>query len=100
MLEGALDKLIGLARPRRGDSTRLTTGPLRLDEYQAALETITSSRGKAIRRLVYDTFLRFFMGATNQLEWANTVSMMGGGTKHELPSERGSTHDGTNPTHH
>jgi hypothetical protein len=31
-----------------------------------------SSRGKAIRRLVYDTFRRFFNGTTSRLEWQDT----------------------------
>ena len=46
--------------------------PLNLEEYQATLSTIKSSRGKAIRRLVYDTFRRFFNGTTSHLEWADT----------------------------
>ena len=46
--------------------------PLNLDEYQRTLATIKSSRGKAIRRLVYDTFRRFFNGTTSRLEWADT----------------------------
>jgi hypothetical protein len=36
--------------------------PLNLDEYQRTLAGIKSSRGKAIRHLVYDTFRRFFNG--------------------------------------
>jgi hypothetical protein len=46
--------------------------PLNLDEYQRMLAGIKSSRGKAIRRLVYDTFRRFFNGTTSRLEWADT----------------------------
>jgi hypothetical protein len=46
--------------------------PLNLDEYQHTLAGIKSSRGKAIRRLVYDTFRRFFNGTTSRLEWADT----------------------------
>ena len=46
--------------------------PLNLDEYQRTLASIKSSRGKAIRRLVYDTFRRFFNGTTSRLEWADT----------------------------
>jgi hypothetical protein len=46
--------------------------PLNLDEYQRTLGGITSSRGKSIRRLVYDTFRRFFNGTTSRLEWADT----------------------------
>ncbi len=46
--------------------------PMNLDEYQSTLASIKSSRGKAIRRLVYDTFRRFFNGTTSRLEWADT----------------------------
>lgn len=46
--------------------------PMNLDEYQKTLLNIKSSRGKAIRRLVYDSFLRFFNGTTSRLEWAET----------------------------
>ena len=71
MLEGALDKLMKkLCEPRED--------PLGLEDYQRALATITSSRGKAIRRLVYDTFLRFFSGATIELEWMDTASPITG----------------------
>ncbi len=71
MLEGALDKLVAkLKKP--------TDDPLNLEEYQAALASITSSRGKAIRRLVYDTFLRFFNGVTSELEWRDTASQITG----------------------
>ena len=31
-------------------------------------------RGKATRRLVYDTFLRFFRGVTTELEWLDTAT--------------------------
>jgi hypothetical protein len=47
-------------------------GPLNLDEYKRTLAGIKSSRGKAIRRLVYDTFRPFFNGTTSRLEWADT----------------------------
>jgi hypothetical protein len=66
-LDGALlrfDKLI----ENGGDD------PLDLDEYQHVLSNIKSSRGKTIRRLVYDTFRRFFNGTTSHLEWADTYS--------------------------
>ena len=71
MLEGALDKLMKKLREPRED-------PLGLEHYQRALGTITSSRGKAIRRLVYDTFLRFFSGVTTELEWMDTASQITG----------------------
>ena len=64
MLDAALDKLIGLLRQPSDD-------PLGLDEYQELIKNITSSRGKMMRRLVYDTFLRFFMGTTTRLEWTD-----------------------------
>lgn len=72
MLDGALDKLVDLAR-RPGED------PLNLGEYFDALKSITSSRGKAMRRLVYDTFLRFFNGATIELEWKDTAAQITGG---------------------
>ena len=73
MLNGALDKLmVKLSEPRED--------PLGLEYYQQALATITTSRGKAIRRLVYDTFLRFFSGATVELEWMDTASQITGVT--------------------
>ena len=73
MLEGALDKLMKKLSEQRED-------PLGLEDYQRALGTITSSRGKAIRRLVYDTFLRFFSGVTTELEWMDTASQITGVT--------------------
>ena len=70
-LEAALDKIMTQVR-KPGDD------PLHLDDYQRALSTITSSRGKAMRRLVYDTFLRFFTGATLELEWSDTAAQITG----------------------
>jgi len=64
MLEGALEKLILLLKQPNED-------PLGLDEYQELIKNITSSRGKMMRRLVYDTFLRFFLGTTTRLEWTD-----------------------------
>ncbi len=71
MLDGALDKLVDLAKRPHED-------PLNLGEYFDALSSITSSRGKAMRRLVYDTFLRFFNGATIELEWKDTAAQITG----------------------
>ena len=69
-LDGALDKLLDeLHKP--------TDDPLRIEAYLKALETITTSRGKAMRRLVYDTFLRFFNGTTMRLEWEDTAQYTG-----------------------
>ena len=70
-LEGALDKL-------SQQLDRAVDDPLNLEEYSQALAMITSSRGKAIRRLVYDTFTRFFSGATVQLEWMDTARQITG----------------------
>src|SRR5580692_7710694 len=64
MLEGALEKLILLLKQPNED-------PLGLEEYQELIKNITSSRGKMMRRLVYDTFLRFFLGTTTRLEWTD-----------------------------
>lgn len=64
MLDGALEKLIGLLK-------QPTEDPLGLEEYQELIKNITSSRGKMLRRLVYDTFLRFFLGTTTRLEWTD-----------------------------
>lgn len=71
MLDGALDKLRSLLQDSSED-------PLNLDDYYKALSTITTSRGKSIRRLVYDTFLRFFGGATSELEWLDTAAQITG----------------------
>jgi hypothetical protein len=64
MLEGALEKLILLLKQPNED-------PLGLEEYQELIKNITSSRGKMMRRLVYDTYLRFFLGTTTRLEWTD-----------------------------
>jgi hypothetical protein len=64
MLEGALEKLILLLKQPSED-------PLGLEEYQELIKNITSSRGKMMRRLVYDTYLRFFLGTTTRLEWTD-----------------------------
>ena len=71
MLDGALDKLLKeLKKP--------TEDPLNLTEYWKALSMITTSRGKATRRLVYDTFTRFFTGASLELEWLDTARQITG----------------------
>jgi len=69
MLDAALDKLEALMKSGEDD-------PLNLDDYWKALSQITASRGKATRRLVYDTFLRFFGGATSELEWLDTAAQI------------------------
>jgi hypothetical protein len=69
-LEGAFQRLMKeLSKP--------DDDPLKLAEYQAAIKGISTSRGKAIRRLVYDTFLRFFNGTTPTLDWADTARQIG-----------------------
>jgi hypothetical protein len=65
-LQKALDKLVELLAIPEED-------PLNLGEYQEAIKSIASSRGKMMRRLVYDTFLRFFNGTTERLEWTDAV---------------------------
>jgi hypothetical protein len=65
-LQKALDKLVSLLQSPEED-------PLSLNEYQEAIKGIHSSRGKMMRRLVYDTFLRFFNGTTDRLEWTDAV---------------------------
>lgn len=69
LLDSALDKLEALLKSGEED-------PLNLDDYWKALAQITASRGKATRRLVYDTFLRFFGGATSELEWLDTAAQI------------------------
>jgi hypothetical protein len=65
-LTKAMDKLVALLAEPVDD-------PLSLGEYQDAIKDIHSSRGKMMRRLVYDTFLRFFNGTTDRLEWTDAV---------------------------
>lgn len=50
--------------------------PLSLEAYQRVLQGIKSSRGKAMRRLVFDTFLRFFNGTTLELDWIDAARQM------------------------
>jgi hypothetical protein len=70
-LDGALDKLVTELQSGKDD-------PLRLQAYDEALLKITSSRGKGIRRLVYDTFLRYFQGTTPDLDWEDAVRQITG----------------------
>lgn len=68
-LNAALERLLKeLAKP--GDD------PLNLDEYQRVVGNIKTSRGKAMRRLIYDTFLRFFNGTTPRLDWTDAARQM------------------------
>jgi hypothetical protein len=43
---------------------------------------IHASRGKEARRLVDDTFRRFFLGVTTDLDWLDTASQITGGVVH------------------
>lgn len=72
-LDEALNRLLRELKKPHEDPWNLTS-------YQNALSMITSSRGKATRRLVYDTFLRFFSGATSELEWLDTAAQITGTT--------------------
>ncbi len=65
-LDGALQRLMKELNKPEED-------PLNLEEYQETINNIKTSRGKSIRRLVYDTFLRFFNGTTNTLDWADAA---------------------------
>jgi|GEM_PF-607428 len=69
ILDKALDRLISEFN-RRGDD------PLDCESYQQALAVIDASRGKDARRLVDDTFRRFFLGVTMELDWLDTASQL------------------------
>lgn len=69
ILDKALDRLVGEFN-RRGDD------PLDRESYQQALAIIDASRGKDARRLVDDTFRRFFLGVTMELDWLDTASQL------------------------
>jgi hypothetical protein len=68
-LNGALERLMKELR-QPGDD------PLNLEDYQRVVGNIKTSRGKAMRRLVYDTFLRFFNGTTPHLDWEDAARQM------------------------
>jgi len=75
ILDKALDRLLG-EFDRPGDD------PLHIESYERALATLNATRGKDARRLVDDTFRRFFLGVTTELDWLDTASQMIGGTSH------------------
>jgi len=75
ILDKALDKLLR-EFDRPGDD------PLCLQSYERALALVNASRGKDARRLVDDTFRRFFLGVTTELDWLDTASQMTGGFSH------------------
>ena len=72
ILEGALDKLLA-------EIDRPGIYPLHFESYQRALAMINASRGKDARRLVDDTFRRFFLGVTTDLDWLETAIQITGG---------------------
>lgn len=69
ILDKALDKLL-----REFD--RAGTDPLRFESYERALASMRSCRGKDGRRLVDDTFRRFFLGVTTELEWMDAAGQL------------------------
>ncbi len=75
ILDKALDKL--MTEFDRGDAD-----PLRLESYQQAFSLLNAARGKNARRLVDDTFRRFFLGVTPELDWLDTASQLTGGVNH------------------
>src|SRR5438093_460873 len=75
ILDKALAKLLG-------EFDRVCDDPLRLEAFKGALEMVNASRGKDARRLVDDTFRRFFLGVTTELDWLDTASQMTGGLSH------------------
>jgi hypothetical protein len=75
ILDKALDRLLG-------EFDRTSDDPLRLDAFERALAIVNASRGKDARRLVDDTFRRFFLGVTTELDWLDTASQMTEGSSH------------------
>lgn len=71
VLDRALDKLVEHLH-------RSAEDPVNLESYQRALTVINHLRGKAARRLVDDTFRRFFLGVTTELEWLDTARQITG----------------------
>ena len=72
ILDKALDRLLAEFDRSDGD-------PLHIESYQRALDMINASRGKNARRLVDDTFRRFFLGMTTELDWLDTATQITGG---------------------
>jgi hypothetical protein len=75
ILDKALDRLLG-------EFDRPEADPLRIESYHRALDVINASRGRDARRLVDDTFRRFFLGVTTDLDWMDTASQITGGVAH------------------
>lgn len=71
--QGGMEKLReGFDRLKRLFQTN-PEDPMNLDEYQAVVGRIASSRGKNNRNLVMHTFLAFFYGSTTRLAWLLTA---------------------------
>jgi hypothetical protein len=75
ILDKALDKLLG-------EFDRPGADPLHIESYRKALAMVDASRGKDARRLVDDTFRRFFLGVTTELDWLDTADQITGGISH------------------
>ena len=75
ILDKALDKLLS-------EFDRPGADPLHIESYERALAMVNASRGKEARRLVDDTFRRFFLGVTTELDWLDTASQLSGGMSH------------------
>jgi hypothetical protein len=75
ILDKALDKLLQ-------EFDRPDADPLHIESYQSALAMINASRGKDARRLVDDTFRRFFLGVTTELDWLDTADQIAGAVSH------------------
>ena len=71
ILDKALDRLLR-------EFTRRAEDPLDMESYQQALAVIDANRGKEARRLVDDTFRRFFLGVTMELDWLDTACQITG----------------------
>jgi hypothetical protein len=75
ILEKAFDKLLA-------EFDGSSPDPLRVEAYERALATLNTARGKDARRLVDDTFRRFFLGVTTELDWLDTASQISGSVPH------------------
>ena len=75
ILDKALDKLLRECDWPGGD-------PLHVESYERALDVVNTTRGKDARRLVDDTFRRFFLGVTTELDWLDTADQIAGGMSH------------------
>jgi hypothetical protein len=75
ILDKAIDRLLT-------EFDRAEADPLRVEAFQKALGLISSTRGKDARRLVDDTFRRFFLGVTTELDWLDTASQIVGASSH------------------